>query len=92
MHILLISNTHGNLDIINHLIDETNADLVIHTGDFGFYDETNYNNLSTKELYLLTKHSPLDKEYAIDKQSPKDKLIEIVKQHNLFIRGFFKLS
>jgi predicted phosphodiesterase len=37
--ILLISDTHGNLDIINEKVMQTKADFVIHAGDFGFYDE-----------------------------------------------------
>ena len=38
--ILLISDTHGNLDIINQLVAQTHADMAIHAGDFGFYDES----------------------------------------------------
>lgn len=37
--ILLVSDTHGNVDIINEKATQTNADFVIHAGDFGFYDE-----------------------------------------------------
>ena len=58
IRILLISDTHGNLDIINRLVVKTKADLVIHAGDFGFYDETSYEFLSARELFLLIKHSP----------------------------------
>lgn len=32
--ILMISDTHGNLDIINEKVAQTNADMVIHAGDF----------------------------------------------------------
>ncbi len=83
MRALLISDTHGNLDIINQLIDETNADIVIHAGDFGFYDESSYRQLSSRELFLLITHSPYWKEYSINKQTDKEALIEIVKKHNL---------
>lgn len=44
--ILLISDTHGNLDAINEKIALTNADMVIHAGDFGFYDENSINRLT----------------------------------------------
>ena len=37
MRLLLISDTHGKLDIINELSAQTQADAVIHAGDFGFY-------------------------------------------------------
>ncbi len=58
MKALLVSDTHGKLDVVNQLIDKTKADLVIHAGDFGFYDETSYRRLSTRELLLLVSHSP----------------------------------
>jgi predicted phosphodiesterase len=83
MRALLISDTHGKLDIINQLIDETNADIVIHAGDFGFYDESSYQHLSSRELLLLITHSPYRKEYLLDKQTDKDTLIEIVKKYQL---------
>jgi Icc-related predicted phosphoesterase len=57
--ILLISDTHGNLDIINQLVAQTNADMVIHAGDFGFYDEQSIYRLSPRELLLLVSHSPV---------------------------------
>lgn len=40
--ILLVSDTHGKLDCINQLAEKTKADLVIHAGDFGFYDDSSY--------------------------------------------------
>lgn len=83
MRILLISDTHGNIDIINQLVDKTKVDMVIHAGDFGFYDETSYEHLSTRELFLLITHSTYRNNYAIDKQSNKDALITIVKNHKL---------
>ncbi len=83
MRILLISDTHGNLDIINQLIEKTKADIVIHAGDFGFYDESSYQHLSSRELLLLITHSPYRKEYSVDKQTNKEALIEIVKKHQL---------
>lgn len=83
IRILLISDTHGNLDIINRLVVKTKADLVIHAGDFGFYDETSYEFLSARELFLLIKHSPKGGNFAVDKQTDKNELIEIVEKHRL---------
>ena len=60
--ILLISDTHGDLDIINDRVADTNADMVIHAGDFGFYDDGSVNYLSTRELRLLVAHSPYGKQ------------------------------
>lgn len=81
--ILLISDTHGNLDIINQKVVETNADMVIHAGDFGFYDEQSIHRLSPRELRLLIAHSPSWRQYQVDKQTELETLIEIVKKHRL---------
>jgi hypothetical protein len=75
--ILLISDTHGNLDIINETAKKTNADSVIHAGDFGFYDEQIILRLSRRELRLLVTHSPDRSRYNIDKHSERNKLIDI---------------
>ncbi|WP_131781192.1 metallophosphoesterase family protein [Legionella gresilensis] len=81
--ILLISDTHGNLDIINEKVNQTKADIVIHAGDFGFYDEQSIYRLSPRELRLLIAHSPVWRQYNVDKQTDRDKLIEIVKENRL---------
>ncbi|MDR3441470.1 MAG: metallophosphoesterase family protein [Legionella sp.] len=81
--ILLLSDTHGNLDIINQLVAQTNADMVIHAGDFGFYDDESVYRLSPRELRLLVVHSPLWRQYDVDKQTEREQLIEIVKEEKL---------
>ena len=81
--ILLISDTHGNLDIINQMVAQTNADMVIHAGDFGFYDDQSINRLSPRELRLLISHSPIWRQYNVDKQTKRETFIEIVKKHKL---------
>ena len=81
--ILLISDTHGNLDIINEKVAETMADMVIHAGGFGFYDEQSIYRLSQRELRLLVSHSPVWRQYEVDKQTNRERLIEIVKEHQL---------
>lgn len=62
MKFLLISDTHGRLAIINDLVRTTQADAVIHAGDFGFYDESSYERLSERELRLHITHSDLSAE------------------------------
>ena len=49
MRFLLISDTHGNLGIINELAARVQANAVIHAGDFGFYDDGSYDRLSERE-------------------------------------------
>jgi hypothetical protein len=59
MRLLLISDTQGELGIINELVAETQADAVIHAGDFGFYEDDSYERLSERELRLHVDHSTL---------------------------------
>lgn len=70
MKILLISDTHGNIKEIDSLAKDVGADLVIHSGDFGLYNNESCSNLSLKELNLLIKYSNLSNEL-------KDRLISL---------------
>lgn len=81
--ILLISDTHGNLDLINDLVTTVNPNLVIHAGDFGFYDNQSLYRLSQRELRLLVKHSPFKDKYPVESTTPKKELIDIIQQHQL---------
>lgn len=81
--ILLLSDTHGRLDLINEIALQTNADLVIHAGDFGFYDERSAYRLSHRELRLLITHSALRNEYLVDADTKRDRLIEIINNNHL---------
>lgn len=60
MRFLLLSDTHGNLSIVNELSAEVEADAVIHAGDFGLYDDDSYERISDRELRLHITHSELD--------------------------------
>ena len=35
MRILVLSDTHGHLELINTLVEKHKADVVVHCGDFG---------------------------------------------------------
>jgi len=59
MRLLLLSDTHGNLSIIDDLAREVRADAVVHAGDFGFYDRESVGRLSARELRLRVLHSDL---------------------------------
>ena len=83
LKVLLISDTHGNLDIINETVRAVSADMVIHAGDFGFYTEDSIPRLSPRELRLLVVHSPLRDQYNVDKQTPREELVPIIVKHNL---------
>jgi predicted phosphodiesterase len=81
VRLLLISDTHGKLGIINKLADDVRADAVIHAGDFGFYDDGSYERLSDRELQLRIVHSdlsPADKERILS--LPRKEKIKAVKE------------
>jgi hypothetical protein len=59
MRLLLISDTHGHLDIIERLAKESRADAVLHAGDFGFYDHDSADRIESRELFLRVVHSHL---------------------------------
>ncbi len=48
MRLLLISDTHGKLGIINALVAHVRADGVIHAGDFGFFDDGSIESFADK--------------------------------------------
>src|SRR5690349_9906762 len=81
--ILLISDTHGNLDAINEKAEQVQADMVIHAGDFGFYDNDSVKRLSQRELRLLISHSPVWRNYQVNKQTERKQLMDIVNEHQL---------
>jgi len=60
MKLLLVTDTHGDLEIIDRLAEKTGCGAVVHAGDFGFYDDSSYSRLTDRELKLRVVHSPLD--------------------------------
>jgi predicted phosphodiesterase len=84
MRLLLLSDTHGKLSIINELAATVQADAVVHAGDFGFYDADSGERLSKRELRLLVRHSsvsPAEKKRA--KGMSKGDLAVFVQEHKL---------
>ncbi len=62
IRLLLISDTHGKLSLINRLALENGCEAVIHAGDFGFSDEESLDRLSDREVALHIRHSELSPE------------------------------
>jgi predicted phosphodiesterase len=84
--ILLISDTHGHLDLVDGLAARERADAVIHAGDFGFYDDESVDRLEARELFLRVVHSDLPpEEKSRAKKLSGDKM-------RSFIRGTLPLS
>ncbi|KAJ5172030.1 hypothetical protein N7492_004623 [Penicillium capsulatum] len=57
--ILCIADVRGNLRSLNELAKQARADHIIHTGDFGFYDDTSLDRIADKTLKHVAQYSPL---------------------------------
>ncbi len=76
IRLLLISDTHGRLGIIDALASHVRADVVIHAGDFGFYDDGSYGRLSARELRLQVVHSDLSR-------SDKERILNLLPDERI---------
>ncbi|KAF4595761.1 putative nucleolar rRNA processing protein GAR1 [Ophiocordyceps camponoti-floridani] len=56
---LCIADVRGNLRSLNELAKQARADHIIHTGDFGFYDNTSLDRIAEKTLKHVAQYSPL---------------------------------
>ncbi|TXT54359.1 MAG: putative Metallophosphoesterase [Candidatus Thorarchaeota archaeon] len=84
MRIVVITDTHGRLHIVNNLVRELDADVVIHCGDIGLMSHKRVSKISNRELSLHIRHSSLDdavRRNAFD--LPRSEKIRIVLEHNL---------
>ncbi|KAF1813412.1 hypothetical protein P152DRAFT_395158 [Eremomyces bilateralis CBS 781.70] len=57
--ILCIADVRGNLRSLNELAAEARANIIIHTGDFGFYDDHSIDRIAEKTLRHVAQYSPL---------------------------------
>ncbi|KAK7534771.1 ser/Thr protein phosphatase family protein [Phyllosticta citribraziliensis] len=57
--VLCIADVRGNLRSLNDLAEQARADAIIHTGDFGFYDERSLDRIAEKTLRHVAQYSPL---------------------------------
>lgn len=81
MRLLLVSDTHGKLDCLNTLAEQSHADLIIHAGDFGFYNEKSLERLGIRELKLLITHSPFRDKLTY--QSSREELGQLIQEYGL---------
>ncbi|EMR09477.1 hypothetical protein PNEG_02064 [Pneumocystis murina B123] len=61
--ILCIADIRGNISFFNELCKKANAQYIIHTGDFGFYDNTSLDRINERTLRHIIQYSPLIKPY-----------------------------
>ncbi|RYO75502.1 hypothetical protein DL764_010385 [Monosporascus ibericus] len=59
VRVLCIADVRGNLQSLNNLAKQARADHIIHTGDFGFYDDTSLERIAEKTLKHVAQYSPL---------------------------------
>ncbi|QGA14817.1 hypothetical protein EYB26_002473 [Talaromyces marneffei] len=59
VRVLCVADVRGNLKSLNELAKQANADHIIHTGDFGFYDDTSLERIADKTLKHVVQYSPL---------------------------------
>ncbi|KAN0087274.1 Protein of unknown function (DUF2433) domain containing protein [Elaphomyces granulatus] len=64
VRVLCVADVRGNLRSLNDLAKQTNADHIIHTGDFGFYDDTSLERIADKTLKHVAQYSPLLPEHV----------------------------
>ena len=62
MKVIVLTDTHGQIDRINQLAIENNADACIHCGDVGFFDHISIKNMSAAELTKMIRHTSLSPE------------------------------
>ncbi|KAB8345976.1 hypothetical protein FH972_023028 [Carpinus fangiana] len=57
--ILCVADVRGNLSSLNELAQQARADYILHTGDFGFYDNNSLDRIAEKTLKHVAQYSPL---------------------------------
>jgi len=90
MRILVLTDTHGWLHLINAVAARTRADIVLHCGDFGFYDVSRIGHVPERELSLRVRHSTLPAE--VRKRAfkmPRKEKLQLIRKHHLL--GEFEL-
>ncbi|KAI5814507.1 hypothetical protein BZA77DRAFT_97526 [Pyronema omphalodes] len=102
VRVLCIADVRGHLRTLNELAKKANADYILHTGDFGFYDETSLDRIADKTLRHVAQYSPL-LEDSVKKQiqspGPNTQIKSLVQQVQyalselpLFINGTYTLD
>ncbi|KAI1434746.1 hypothetical protein GGR50DRAFT_660665 [Xylaria sp. CBS 124048] len=99
IRVLCIADVRGNLSSLNDLARQARADHIIHTGDFGFYDETSLDRIAEKTLKHVAQYSPLIAEHvkrSISQAGPVKQRFQPeelpLSQLPQLIKGEFKLE
>ncbi|KAK4928998.1 hypothetical protein LTR66_016189 [Elasticomyces elasticus] len=57
--VLCVADVRGDLRSLNDLAKTANANYILHTGDFGFYDNSSLERIADKTLKHVAQYSPL---------------------------------
>jgi len=82
----ILTRATGNLRQLNDLARSAKADYIIHTGDFGFYDESSLDRIAEKTLKHVAQYSPLLPEHIkadIAKAGPQQSIKERFQREQL---------
>ncbi|MFX0065969.1 MAG: metallophosphoesterase [Candidatus Hermodarchaeota archaeon] len=85
MRILVITDSHGRLHLINDLVAQHNVDIVLHCGDLQFISVEKIEQMPSRELSLSIRHSNLPEQ--IRKRAWKmdrDEKTTLIRKHQLF--------
>ena len=52
--IACVADVRGNISMFNQIADETDAQAIIHTGDFGFYERSSFERISDRYVSLIS--------------------------------------
>lgn len=69
VRILCVAEVRGHLSLLNELAREYTADIVVHTGSFGFFDDGSIGKIHESYLRHIVAFSPLLADNLIDKTS-----------------------
>lgn len=62
MKVILLADSHGDIDRINRLAAQYDADACIHCGDVSFFDHESIRHLPVEELAKIVRHAPVPAE------------------------------
>ncbi|QPG74842.1 hypothetical protein FOA43_002178 [Brettanomyces nanus] len=83
VRILAVADIRGEISIFNRLAKEYNADMIIHTGNFGFLDSASIDRIHESYLRHIVEFSPL---------LPENLILEISKLSKVTGRSVEHLS
>lgn len=69
LRILCIAELRGQLTLLNELALEHKADIILHTGNFGFFDDDSINKIHETYLRHMVAFSPIIPSDIVDKVS-----------------------